>query len=335
MSYQPFSLTVTLQTITPLFLGGAYGLDGPEHNHCRIHIDRQRGANGRAEPELRPPSFRGVLRYWLRAALGGVVGDKDINTLRELESAVFGSTDHGSPVRVRLSCPHGQLKTKRVSILPHIRGKGSGERNAFAAGQEFELIMSQDGICGEEVWNAACSALMLALTFGGVGLRSRRGYGTLHVVNSSNPELVWPFPQCFDEWKEHVKRVVDSSVNSARQLCKNKNKTALNSPPNGPTEFPCANKQSLIRLCDRSVGTAQQAVTEFMKAVPKHAALGGIQPRQSSPLWVRPIRTGNSKYGLLFCVLASSFKGDDYDFIRTFLDNHFPGCDLTLKGWNS
>ncbi|MGB9587386.1 MAG: hypothetical protein ACPL7O_04330, partial [Armatimonadota bacterium] len=144
-----------------------------------------------------------------------------------------------------------------------------------------------------------------------------------------------PFPECFKEWKEHVKRVVDSSVNSARQLCKDKNKTALSSPPNGPTEYPCANKQSLIRLCDRRARGAQDAIVDFMKAVPKNPALGGIKPRQSSPLWVRPIRTGNNEYGLLFCVLASSFTGHSYDFLRKFLDGHFPGCDFTLKGWNS
>lgn len=41
---------VKLQTVTPLFLGGANPDEGPE---------------------LRPASVRGVLRYWLRAALGG------------------------------------------------------------------------------------------------------------------------------------------------------------------------------------------------------------------------------------------------------------------------
>jgi len=43
------SLTITLETVTPLFLGGA---------------------DPRGAPELRPPAFRGAMRYWLRAALG-------------------------------------------------------------------------------------------------------------------------------------------------------------------------------------------------------------------------------------------------------------------------
>lgn len=49
MAYQPLRLTVTLETVTPLFLGGAVPGESPE---------------------LRPSSFRGVMRYWLRAALG-------------------------------------------------------------------------------------------------------------------------------------------------------------------------------------------------------------------------------------------------------------------------
>jgi CRISPR-associated protein Cmr1 len=46
------SLAVTLETVTPVFLGGA---------------------DPRGAPELRPPAFRGAMRYWLRAALGGVI----------------------------------------------------------------------------------------------------------------------------------------------------------------------------------------------------------------------------------------------------------------------
>lgn len=47
-------LKATLEIVTPLFLGGA---------------------NPRGAPELRAASVRGVLRFWLRALLGGVLGD--------------------------------------------------------------------------------------------------------------------------------------------------------------------------------------------------------------------------------------------------------------------
>jgi hypothetical protein len=49
-----------LETITPLFLTGA---------------------DPRGEPELRAASIRGALRFWLRALLGGVIGDRDLDGL--------------------------------------------------------------------------------------------------------------------------------------------------------------------------------------------------------------------------------------------------------------
>ncbi len=66
-------IDVTLETMTPLFLGGAGGKTAP--------------------PELRPPAFRGAMRYWLRAALGGIIGDDEnaMKTIVQLEGKVFGS----------------------------------------------------------------------------------------------------------------------------------------------------------------------------------------------------------------------------------------------------
>jgi CRISPR-associated protein Cmr1 len=53
-------LTVTLETVTPLFLGGAEAQDRNK------------------PPELRPPAFRGALRYWLQAVLGSVAGGRKL-----------------------------------------------------------------------------------------------------------------------------------------------------------------------------------------------------------------------------------------------------------------
>ncbi len=65
-------VTFTLQTITPLFLAGA----------------------DQTKAELRAPSFRGVLRYWLRALVGGLVGadDTGLRQVIEVEADVFGTT---------------------------------------------------------------------------------------------------------------------------------------------------------------------------------------------------------------------------------------------------
>jgi len=305
-------LIVTLEMVTPLFGGGA---------------------DPRGAPELRPPAFRGALRYWLRAALGGVIGDNNLKALHDLESSVFGSTDFGSPIHVRLRPLDGKPQSNTEKILPHKDSK-AGSRQAIQAGQQFELIFSAHH-ASQEVWEAAIVALRLAVTFGGVGLRSRRGYGTLSIVGSTAPILLPASPTSLQDWKTFAQQTAENAVQACRQLAQSQQVPVLNQPPNGPARFPCANKQGLIMICNLKASSAMDAVIQFMRKVPKDPAFGGIQPRQASPLWVRPIQTENG-YGLLFLVLASKLKtGTDYNKVQQFLSGYFGGQYLQAKGWNT
>jgi CRISPR-associated protein Cmr1 len=301
-------LKVTLEAVTPLFLGGA---------------------EARGAPELRPPAFRGAMRYWLRAALGGVIGDGNMTGLRQLESAVFGSTDYGSPITLRVQ---GSLQDEIAKILPHKDGKAAGQRRAFKAGQTIELTMRQLRRNDQAVWQAACAALNLALTFGGIGLRSRRGYGTLRITYSSDTTLAPLTPTSQGNWPAHVTQVASNAVSAARGLARSC-QAALAALSQNPTRYPCANQAGVLRIHDLQANSAVDAVKQFMSRAPKKEALGGIGPRQSSPLWVRSIQT-DGKYGLLLIVLASKFKGSDYNFVHKFLDEHFAGPDIKVKGWN-
>lgn len=299
------TLTVTLETVTPLFLGGA-----------------------ELRPELRPPAFRGALRYWLRAALGGVIGDKNLEGLHRLESAVFGSTDYGSPIQVRVRGDH--LQSSDEKILPH---KNAGPRKAFSTGQKIELVLSELRKNDDAIWRAACSALNLALTFGGVGLRSRRGHGTLRVAQSSDLTIVPSTPSTLGGWKQHLQQVTENATAAARNLAQSQNVAPIQLQT-GPARYPRANQKGLIRLCDTEAASALAAVTQFMQKAPKLQAFGGISPRQASPLWVRPIQLGE-QYGLLLTVLASQFNGANYDTVQNFLDKEFPGEEIRVKGWNA
>ena len=292
-------LRVRLETVTPMLV---------------------RGADNRT-PELRPPSFRGAMRYWLRAALGGVIGDSNLEGLHKLESAVFGSPDVGSPISIRLRPLN--VKRHKAFVLPH---KRKGREDALVG--EVELVITQTLDQDPVIWDAALASLKLALTFGGVGLRSRRGYGTLR-IESGLPT----FPTTLNGWKPHVGRVAQVAISAAMGLA-----GALKVPtpglPAGPAAYPCATRSGLIRLCDTQKPSAMQAVESFMSQVQGNKALGGINPRQASPLWVRPIQTGPARYGLLCVVLASNFDGNDYGFVKGFLAT-FPGEYLLVKGWNA
>lgn len=168
-------LSLRLEAVTPLFLGGA---------------------DPRGAPELRAASVRGALHYWLRALLGGVLGDRNLDDLRKAEAAVFGSTDAASPVVVRIqsqairTIPFSQLaqgdQGKRAYQKPGIaylffaarQTKQEPERSAIRAGTSFQLILSERaGISAETALHRAYAALWLLTHLGGLGARARRGAG--------------------------------------------------------------------------------------------------------------------------------------------------------------
>ncbi len=182
---------IELMTVTPLFLGGSDPRNQP--------------------PELRPPSFRGAMRYWYRAALGGVVGD-DWKKVRQLEGRVFGITSdeqrdekedkqkdagRGSSVNVRIrSAGKPQLKPFVKENPPQGKsylfwslaeiGKPGSPRHQPAReyipeGYSFSLSMTsfQVGTEAERSLRHATYALWLTIHLGGVGARSRRLAGSL------------------------------------------------------------------------------------------------------------------------------------------------------------
>lgn len=292
----------TLRAVTPLLIHGAQS-DGPA--------------------ELRPPSFRGEWRYWFRAAAGAVIGDRNRDGLVKMESAVFGSTDKGSAVTLKIT--QSQVKTAPAKVLPHKQDGGS--RSAISGGEEFEIEISSKPTALPEVWEAAKTSFVLMVTLGGVGQRARRGYGTLQVKDSEAARIT-----SLKGWETYLDDRITKTLEAVRQLAQKLNVTVQPTVNPSAAAFPCGNRESRIRLVEPQFPSAMDAVVGFMRSVPKQGWLGGINPRQASPLWVRPIQVG-SKYGLILTVLASNFPGSNYLEMDRFLAK-YPGKDVGVKGWN-
>ena len=310
-------ITIQLETVTPLFLGGAEPKKDP--------------------PEVRASAFRGAMRYWFRATAGGIIGDHNLDGLHKLESAVFGSQNSGSPISILLS---GNPHFSKHFILPH---KQSGPRSAFDNVEEMTLTLRARIGTSELVFNNACMALNLVLLFGGVGLRSRRGFGSLRVTKTTNAEIIPLTPSSLkgERWENRIKIVTTSALAQARELATNMN-IPVSGLPNQPTNFPCASKGSLIRLVDIEDENHEEILKTLIGSMPKVNYLGGIYPhqnpsRQRSPLWARVIWADNS-YHLLICFLPSKLAQNahkDYSNLIPFLDKKFPKkTDLQITGWN-
>jgi len=186
-------LKLTLETVTPLFLGGA---------------------EARGTPELRPPAFRGAMRYWLRAALGGVIGDNNLPELHRLESAVFGAADEkvgASAVSIlvpskRLPSPQrfGRQSRRQPTGRDYLywsmdesgkveKGNYQPPKQFYPPNMEFEVVLrTRVGVKNaDEKLQQAIAALWLLVQMGGIGSRARRTGGSLCAHGETEAGLVF------------------------------------------------------------------------------------------------------------------------------------------------
>lgn len=204
------AVQVRLRVVTPLFMAGAE----PRGNTA----------------ELRAASVRGVLRWWLRALLGGTgwagANFKDTSTLWQEESLVFGSVEpepstqeisqqvsrtpaprrsSASAVTLYITDLQGRARPleptpgrqpKRDYLLYGLHAQprqNQPTRYYYPPGTQFTLhLQTRLGARqAQRAFTRACAALWLLTAFGGLGARTRRGTGCL-AVESVEGEENWP-----------------------------------------------------------------------------------------------------------------------------------------------
>jgi len=136
------------EVITPMFLAGADG----------------------KTPELRVPSVKGMMRYWWRA----IRAESNIEKLHNEEAQIFGSSDEKigkSKFSVRMTSK--ELVTNDFLPVPHSTKKFKFK--GLDINQQFSIVLSgkNDIVIYKEI-------LEVALLLGGLGKRSRRGFGSIH-----------------------------------------------------------------------------------------------------------------------------------------------------------
>lgn len=177
-------VVLPLKTVTPLFLGGA--------------------EMGEAA-EMRPPAFRGALRYWLRALLA----ETNLNELQRKESDVFGQPRENnrgaaSAVTVRLRFPDTGLPPEAIPYAkqpsqkdsqgrPKPTGRdylywsmGANARQHIKVDENIELLLNArlGAEQAQASLQAALDAAWVFIHLGGVGARSRRTAGSLSLTGT-------------------------------------------------------------------------------------------------------------------------------------------------------
>jgi CRISPR-associated protein Cmr1 len=196
--------TIRLRTTTPLFNAGGDGDAG-----------------------VRVPSLLGSMRFWFRALAGARLGP-DLEALRRWESRVFGgaavrgagSSPASGPVQWRMTStptvlPAGRRPDWLRSFgrrdgrhgppqgndrwIVYLLGQGLGnlrdctlQRDYVPPGEVLQLALRQrrreDATLG-----LALTSLWLTSAFGGIGARTRRGFGGFRIVDVDGPALPPPW----------------------------------------------------------------------------------------------------------------------------------------------
>ncbi|HEY8460946.1 MAG TPA: type III-B CRISPR module RAMP protein Cmr1 [Blastocatellia bacterium] len=197
------SQTREYELITPLFGGGV--------------------EPGVADPvtTIRATEIRGHLRFWWRATRGGQFGG-DVEKMKEMEDAIFGAassgdSSHESPVAIKVAIKNaGQAFSKDRSgrDIYHPQSdygyaafalRPTGERPTGAPelrrGVRFALkieypkkleIKREKGSVQISAEKEIEAALWVWETFGGVGARTRRGFGSIKLLSVNGNAIAYP-----------------------------------------------------------------------------------------------------------------------------------------------
>jgi len=163
------TLTRQYQLITPLFGGGVTANEVDIKN------------------PIRGTAVRGQLRFWWRATRGGQFGKGGLAAMKIREDEIWGSTDGVSKIAITV--------TEATSGKPYIVPNGNvGDPNsplgyvAFplrdSKGQVYEGVSFTLQIeCPKEYRPDLKATLWAWETFGGIGARTRRGFGALYCTD--------------------------------------------------------------------------------------------------------------------------------------------------------
>lgn len=295
------SLSIKVKTVSPLFLSGA----------------------DKNQPELRAASVRGQLRYWFRVIEGAKT--QDLQKLWEVEEAIFGSTQCGSQVSVRLT-PITKITSSRLSLLPH---KGGSQQEAIASEVEctLQLFFRPGSLFSESLSQALSTWILL----GGIGKRSRRMFGALEMISvGGSDDLMYEDGAVRAWWgkvlkkPEQLGRVINDHLENwiFREYTFNQATT-----PSFPTLHPF---HSRVLIGTKPFDSMEKVDKNFFDIIheKREYQFGSASPRRASPLIAQVRKIGGAYYPVLTIMRSSDIKDREWGILNDFMSQ----CEQKFDG---
>jgi CRISPR-associated protein Cmr1 len=194
------------------------------------------GAN--QQPELRPPSIRGAMRWWFRALYGGHLYNTSgniIDKLKKKEKEIFGDTSQQSlfDLKIKSSINNSNIEIHN-SRNPHFRymsyglyqmGSDSPPSRRYLKPDTNFFVEIKFRTSEEKIKKLVCGTFWMLTYFGNIGSRSRRGFGSFRIIDTSYNDL--PSVLNFYSLQEGINKIISNEYFSIKQ----------NTPTTTP-EFP-------------------------------------------------------------------------------------------------
>lgn len=333
--------TLQLEVLTPLFMGGA---------------GNQLQSQGDA---FRILSLRGLTRFWFRALMGGVIGNgpNNLTRVRQAESEVFGSTERASAIQFRLlnSPRYSKYQLSRrvgVGYLGFSLGRDEGV-GALSPGERVEIAIEGRPGAGntQSELLLALGALWLLANLGGLGSRSRRGFGSV-VVTSVKPFDGQSLPSFQMPDRGRGPGDLASFLSEGLEKLRNLYSGYLGQSPVGATRAWEGTTLPEYDILARGAARIKVASVTFphweevldhlgrrlkqargMYARPRRQTFGLPMPsrrdvRRASPLLFKVVRFPSGRYGAVLTLFKATFlpsnikDGWDYTILDKFLDDN-------------
>lgn len=182
---------------TPLFLGGF---------------------NPKEAAEIRPPSLKGLLRFWFRTVALSQLGSLD--SVWATERELFGSTKRQSSFMLTVTDVEVQqakdpLKGYGLSYLGYgvIDAKGNPLRPYLRGGGRFKVRIRAGKRLDKEQLALIIQSIKALGLFGGAGARSRKGFGSLSLESLlCDGKGLWKKPVNIDELKQSLREFLEGII---------------------------------------------------------------------------------------------------------------------------
>lgn len=328
------TINCEVEILTPMFLGGA--------RQAMVG-----GKPGKLLCELRTQSIKGLLRFWWRAYKYGQLtetcdAESRLSQLKKEEDEIFGSASGGgnkssfailiSPKKLSISAqslPSHKIEVKTrgrtVNILDYLcygtyeRSQGQNKfiREYIEQNQRFNLKLRFDN---KDYREDILAALYLLSEFGGIGSRSRNGFGGLMVRNKD---------EVFSILGNDFSKDILSNRNFLDKLMVSEELPPFTSFSNRTRLFATVKKDYVSwDVCLADLGKIYRGCREELEPryhyekrqyigapldPPQEPCVKSILERHSKPYFLKVTKVGNSAYCGSILFIPSFYVYNEYE----------------------